>query len=294
MASVLPRQQAGVATERPTRTRQTYAFERDYGPLVVDVWTASAPSGATPVLLVHGWGGTGSYWRSTAFALSETVDVIVPDLPGTGRSQPVSIARRMHDQVDALRDVLDSLDYERVQVIGHSMGGAMALLLADAEPERVESIVLTSVSFFMTPEQEQVYRKVMQVYRVTMQLRPDWLASMPLLPRMLAHQYFYRVPDNPRLLRQGLQDYLQIDAATAVACADDATDPAIPEAGARVGVPVLLVACRQDRVMPPENVDYTAEIIPQCEVRWIEECGHMPMIEKADEYMGILHGFMTL
>ena len=59
-------------------------------------------------------------------------------------------------------------------------------------------------------------------------------------------------------------------------------------------VPSLLVACRQDQVMPVENVDYSVSVIPDCQLHWIEECGHLPMVEKADEYMAILHDFLHL
>ena len=59
-------------------------------------------------------------------------------------------------------------------------------------------------------------------------------------------------------------------------------------------MPVMLIAPRQDAMMPMENVDFTADVIPNCEVRWIEECGHIPMIEKTDEFLSILSGFLHL
>lgn len=76
--------------------------------------------------------------------------MIVPDLPGTGRSLPVRQTRNMRDQVDTLVELLDTLGLDRVQVVGHSMGGAMALLLADRQPQRVTRLVLTSTCFFST------------------------------------------------------------------------------------------------------------------------------------------------
>lgn len=283
------------AVPAPTDNRRTLRFERDHGPLVVDVWEPRHPSpDAPPVLLVHGWGGTGTYWTSTAAALSATVRVIVPDLPGTGRSQPVRAAQDMFDQVATLGALLDELGLERVQVVGHSMGGAMALLLTDAQPDRVTRLVLTSLSFFVSEREQQIFRTVMSAFRLTMSFRPAWLAEVPGLPGLIAQRYFYRVPDDPALLRQGLQDYLELDAGTAAACAGDAPDSAIPAAGARIRVPTLLVVCRQDQVMPPQNVDYTARMIPGCEVVWIDRCGHMPMVEKPARYLEIVQEFLTL
>ncbi|NDJ84925.1 MAG: alpha/beta hydrolase [Chloroflexi bacterium] len=276
--------------------KQTRTIQLDHGPLVFDVWGSleHRSTDELPLLLIHGWGGTGSYWESTAATLSKSVPVIVPDLPGTGRSQPVAMAQNMFDQVRSLEALLDTLQVEKIQVVGHSMGSAMALLLADSQRGRVQRLVLTALSFFVTEFEKQIYRTVMRVFRFSMAFRPQWLASVPGMAQLMAHRYFYRVPDDPALLKQGLVDYLQLDAGTAAACADDAPAKAIPEAGSRLQIPTLLVACRQDRVMPPHNVDYTANIIPDCEVVWIDECGHMPMLEKPHAYLAILRDFLQL
>jgi pimeloyl-ACP methyl ester carboxylesterase len=264
------------------------------GQMVVDVWRARAASGAAPILLVHGWGGTGSYWKDTAALLSATTTVIVPDLPGTGRSQPVKRAQNMYDQVRALRDLLDYLKLDRVQVVGHSMGSAMALLLAEAQPERIERLILTSLSFFVTESQQQIYRVFMGAFALTMLFRPSWLENVPAMWRMMAARYFHRIPDDEAVLRQGWSDYLRLDYGTAIACAKNAADSSIPKAGANVRAPTLLIACRQDQVMPVENVEYTARTIPNCEVVWIDQCGHMPMIEQPDIYHAHLRRFLVL
>ncbi|MCA9973069.1 MAG: alpha/beta hydrolase [Anaerolineales bacterium] len=274
--------------------KRTATLKHPHGPLVVDVWEARQPSAAPPILLIHGWGGTGSYWQDTARHLSATVRVIVPDLPGTGRSRPVRKPQNMFDQVRSLRFVLDELHVDCVQVVGHSMGGAMAVLLADAQPERVERLALTSLCFFMSGAQEQMYKVAMGMFKVSLNFRPSWLASLPLVPQLVATRYFHRVPDDAELLRQGLLDYLELDTGTAVACANDAPNPVITAAGSRLRQPTLLVACRQDRVMPIDNVAFTVRTIPNAYVRWIDQCGHLPMVEKPAEYWAILHDFLQL
>jgi pimeloyl-ACP methyl ester carboxylesterase len=200
----------------------------------------------------------------------------------------------MADYVDAVIIMLDSLEIERVQVIGHSMGGAVALLVADKRPDLIERLVLTSVSFFVNDAQVQLYRSVMTAFRASMSLRGKWMARLPGVTQMMASRYFYRIPKDEALLRQGLQEYLELDAGTATATADDAPSPRIPQAGARIRVPTLLIACRQDQVMPVENVNFTARTIPGCQVHWIEECGHIPMVEKPAEFMALVRGFLVL
>jgi pimeloyl-ACP methyl ester carboxylesterase len=273
---------------------QTIRLERNQNPLVVDLWPARNPSGAAPILLVHGWGGSGGYWAQTAQSLSEHVDVIVPDLPGTGRSMPVTGAQNLYEQVDSLVFLLDALEIGPVQVVGHSMGGAMAVLLADKRPEQVERLVLTSLCFFTSEAQKNVHRTVMKITYLTMFYRPTWLADVPALRRMMASRYFYRLPQDEELLRLGLLDFLTLDRETAIICGEDARDDNIPLAGSRLSMPVLLIACRQDGVMPVSNVEYTAHVIPDCQVHWIEECGHIPMVEKPQEYLALLNDFLEL
>ena len=289
--------------------QRTLTLARPHGPLVVDIWEprsfasaaqptqdASTPSSkdVPAILLIHGWGNAGGYWRSTAQQLAATARVIVPDLPGTGRSLPVAPPQTMFDQVATLVDLLDILAVERVQVVGHSMGGAMALLLADARPAQIERLVLTSTCFFLNEQQQQLYRVIMQVTYLAMRFRPTWLADIPLAARLMATRYFYRVPTDDELLRQGFLDYLTLDLPTAIACADNACDPAIPAAGSRIQVPTLLVACRQDQVMPVDNINYTLQVIPNSQVQWIDQCGHLPMVEKPTEYIAILREFLRL
>lgn len=279
-------------TTRPTITTQR--IERPCGPVVVDIWEPAQPSEATPILLVHGWGSTGRYWQETAQALAQSARVIVPDLPGTGRSQPVYQAQNMYDQVETIAALLDELALERVQIVGHSMGSAMAVLLAAALPQRVERLVLTSLTFFMTVEQEQIYHEVMRFFKISMRFRPDWLVHVPGIAQMMAAQYFYRLPADQALLQQGLHDYLALDGPTALACALNATDARIREAGALLNVSTLMIVARQDKMLPLENVNFTAQIIGNCEVRWIEACGHLPMVEQPDAYQAILHDFLDL
>lgn len=278
----------------PRTTRRTVTLQRATGPLVVDIWEARTPVGHPPVLLVHGWGGSSTYWEGTARDLAATTDVIVPDLPGAGRSQPLTRPLNLFDQVDALRDVLDALALPRVHVVAHSMGAAIVMLLAAREPQRFGRLILVSVCLFAGRVQQVVYNAIMKVTYLMMAFRHPIMADLPFLSRLAAQKYFFRVPNDPILLRQGMLDYLQMDRATAIACANDACDPAIPDAARRLQSPVLLLACRQDTVTPGENVDYTAQTIPDCRVQWIEECGHLPMLEQPVVFMQAVRDFLQI
>jgi pimeloyl-ACP methyl ester carboxylesterase len=244
------------------------------------------------VLLIHGWGGSGRYWQSTVERLRDRFTLVVPDLPGVGRALPVRRPFDMPAHAAALEALLVHLRIERAHVVGHSMGGGIALLLAARRPELIDRLALTAISLFRSERERAFFRQITAVAGAMMRLRAAWMADLPFLTRQFATRFFYRVPADPRLLREGFLDYLQMDHATALASARSAASPAIEAAARRVTAPTLLVAARQDQVMPPANVPYTLAAIAGSQVRWIERCGHLPMVEHPDEYAAILREFL--
>jgi pimeloyl-ACP methyl ester carboxylesterase len=272
---------------------RTISLQVDGDPLVADVYDPPAGHPARPVLLIHGWGGSGRYWRGTVERLGDRFAFIVPDLPGVGRSLPVRRGRDIFDQVHALEALLADLHVARAHVVGHSTGGAIAIVLAARRPDLVERLVLTSVGLFRNAAERNIFNAVMGVTGVFMRLRAAWMADVPFLVQQSARRYFFRVPDEPALLRAGFLDYLTMDYDTALASARSAVSDAIPEAARRIGAPTLLIAAREDQSMPAVNVEYTATVIPDSRIRWIAQCGHLPMVEQPDEYAALLGAFLN-
>jgi pimeloyl-ACP methyl ester carboxylesterase len=271
---------------------QTITLQLDTGPLVADIYEPTAPTEHPPVLLIHGWGGSGRYWGATVERLGGQFRLIVPDLPGVGRSLPVRRGHDIFDQVKAIEALLAHLGIVRAHVVGHSVGGAIAIVLAANRPELVERLVLTSVGLFRNDTERSIFSAVMGVTGVLMLARAPWMADIPFLAQQSARRYFYHIPDDPELLRAGFIDYLTMDYDTALASARSGVSDAIPAAARRIQAPTLLIAAREDQSMPEANVAYTATVIPGCHVRWIAKCGHLPMVEKPDQYAAILREFL--
>ena len=108
----------------------------------------SGTGGGPPVVLLHGFTGSIETWASLRAPLAESHAVIAVDLPGHGRSTaPDEPARYGLDRfADDLARVLDTLDHDRVAVLGYSMGGRAALRFALQYPDRVAALVLESTS----------------------------------------------------------------------------------------------------------------------------------------------------
>jgi pimeloyl-ACP methyl ester carboxylesterase len=95
-----------------------------------------------PVLLVHGLGGSGADWAFQVSALESRYRVIVPDLPGGGHSEPPRGEYRIEGLASALWKLIDHLRVTKINVVGFSLGGAVALEMAASRPNCVTKLAL--------------------------------------------------------------------------------------------------------------------------------------------------------
>lgn len=97
-----------------------------------------------PVVLIHGIGDNSLVWAETMADLSSSSTVIAPDLLGHGRSDKPRADYSVAAYANGLRDLLTVLGYERVTMVGHSLGGGVAIQFAYQYPEMVERLVLVA------------------------------------------------------------------------------------------------------------------------------------------------------
>ena len=96
----------------------------------------------TPVLLVPGLGGVGSYWNANIPAISQHHQVVVHDHRGTGQSSRSRIRYSVDQMSNDLLGLMDHLEIEQAHLVGHSTGGAIGQTLAVTNPERLKSLVI--------------------------------------------------------------------------------------------------------------------------------------------------------
>jgi pimeloyl-ACP methyl ester carboxylesterase len=103
------------------------------------------PSTGRPVLLlVHGMAGSSTTWREVMPALAERYTVIAPDLPGHGESDKPRQDYSLGAHANVLRDLLIALGIDHATVVGHSLGGGVAMQLAYQHPQLCERLVLVA------------------------------------------------------------------------------------------------------------------------------------------------------
>lgn len=102
-------------------------------------------AGSGPLLLlIHGIAGSSATWEKVLPGLAERYTVVAPDLLGHGQSAKPRTDYSLGAYASAIRDLLGALGYERGTILGHSLGGGVAMQFAYQFPERCERLVLVS------------------------------------------------------------------------------------------------------------------------------------------------------
>ncbi|HXJ80144.1 MAG TPA: alpha/beta fold hydrolase [Candidatus Methylomirabilis sp.] len=243
-------------------------------------------SGQGPVtVLVHGLGGFAESWRGTLAALQPHSQVIALDLPGFGQSAKPNRRYTLGFFGRVLEEFLEALAFERVRLVGHSLGGAVALTFAVAHAERVERLALLAPAVPGFPLRPALLFRLMSVPRigeflsrfVTPSICTAALSRCFVKPQpdevafLVGHQYATRVSV------EGCAAYL----ATLRGVKEAFTDRAATyrTALARWDRPTLMIHGRQDPVIPVRHAESAARAIRNLEARWVEGCGHFPQLE---------------
>lgn len=119
-----------------------------------------------PVVLLHGFPLDGQIWQNVAAGLSAQYKVIVPDLPGAGMSSFEGDEMSIDEMAGAVKAILDTEHIDRAIVCGHSMGGYVALALADRDIEMIAGLgLIHSSSAADTDEKKEQRWKAIELFR---------------------------------------------------------------------------------------------------------------------------------
>jgi pimeloyl-ACP methyl ester carboxylesterase len=223
-----------------------------------------------PMALLHGLGAAGpSFARVVTHLLPHVTRVVVPELPGHGRStQPGETRLSPHILLDAMTASLDAVIREPMILYGNSLGGAIALAYAIRRPKLVRGLVLVSPAGARLAEDE--WRELLGAFDVrdrrTAQRFLDRIYDKPpWFFALVAHEF-------PQLVqRRAVRDLLE------TATPDHAADA--PELGS-LKMPILVLWGRSDRLFPRAALTWFRTHLPRHAI--VEEphgFGHAPQIE---------------
>ena len=238
---------------------------------------------ATPIVLVHGFGGDLNTWMFIQPTLAEGRRAIAFDLPGHGGSEKQVSAGDVDALTAVLGDVMTALGIERAHLVGHSMGGAIAGVLALHQPERVASLSLVAPSG-LGPEINAAFIDAF-VHVQRRREAQEMLAQLVYDPALVSRTMVEEVLRYKRL--DGVQAALETIAGAWFPGGRQALS--LMPALAQSPVPVQLLWGRGDRIIPVAHAEALSARMP---VHVIDEAGHLLHLEKAAEAARLIRQFI--
>jgi pyruvate dehydrogenase E2 component (dihydrolipoamide acetyltransferase) len=275
-ASFVPEEAEGEA-EAPTRTVEVGGRRLRY------LERAPEAAAGDPVVLLHGFGGDLNNWLFNTDRLAERRRVYALDLPGHGESSKDVGAGDLEAFAEALGGFLDAVGAARAHLVGHSLGGAVALAYALAHPDRVASLTLVApaglgedinpdyIDGFVAAERRRELKGVLELL-----FADQGLVSRKLVDDVLRYK---RLDGVEEALRQVAGVMYPSGRQTVVLTGE--LD--------RLQAPALVVWGGQDRILPAAHAEALAG---RARVEVLAGAGHSPHMEAANEVNRLVGGFL--
>ncbi len=229
-----------------------------------------------PVVLLHGAGGNYLSWPTQIRRL-DGLHVYAPDLPGHGKSDGRGL-QTIDDYADHIRAWMDVIQLPRAVLVGHSMGGAIALSLAVQHPQYVVGLGLMA-----TGAQLKVADAILdnasraETLPLVIDALEKW-AFGPGVPASLVKTALRRIAETrPSVLHSDF-----------VAC----NNYNLTNHLSAIRVPALVLCGEADRMTPTRLSQYLADRLPAAELHILPQAGHMLMLEYPDQVAAALHAFV--
>jgi pimeloyl-ACP methyl ester carboxylesterase len=254
-----------------------------------------------PLLMLHGSGPGVAGWRNFRGVLAEFAEqyrCLVLEFPGFGVSDDFG-GHPMLTAFDAVVRFVDALGLDAVDIVGNSMGGAVAINYAIANPERVRRLVTIGGigRNIFSPGPPEGIRLLQEFTEDPSRERLiRWLHSMVYDPAVVTEELIeerWQHATAPKTLAAARRMYSK-DAFAQMTKAMDASKAPQPWAIMhRLNAPTLITWGRDDRVSPLDMALIPMQTIPNAELHVFPNCGHWTMIEAKDAFVSVVLGFLA-
>jgi len=228
------------------------------------------------VLFIHGAGQSSLTWeyQLEIFSKNEDLNFIIPDLPGHGNSKGIGLVT-VSEYADFIREFVATIDLKNLMIVGHSMGGAIAQLIAIENPDYLKAVVLVCTGAWMRVAKESM-AAVKNNYPVFCDVAPTRAFSEKADEKL-------KIKFRERLLNTP-PEVVYIDLK---ACDEfDISDRII-----NIKIPALIIGAELDLLTPPKYSEYLHHQIHDSELVIIKGSGHFVMQEKPGEFDRLIIDF---
>jgi pimeloyl-ACP methyl ester carboxylesterase len=246
------------------------------------------------VLCLHGLGGDHRGLAELADALPG-VNVVLPDLPGYGRSDPMSDTHSLVNYADAVADLRGALGLGTCHLLGHSLGASIALVHAARHGAGLTSLSLlnpVSTASNTTATLGKLYYRIAAA--LPARVARFWLASKPAV--YVADWFVITTKDRARrrqILADDYENYARAHVAAMVQSFLSYYETPFEDYAGRLTMPVLLVTGDRDRIAPASAVTALAERMATASVVLAPGRGHLMPMEEPVEIAALVHDFLA-
>lgn len=261
----------------------------------------SGPESAPPLLMLHCWAGNWTEWERTMRHLDGKFRFIVPDQLGSGGSQkPAGDYYQIDKQANRAYQVLRHFGYEHAPVIGHSMGGMIALTLAGMYPDAVDKLVVVApavtgrihpISNLLAPVLALGRINIIQPLELAIYLAEHFLLLGKLVAKAFfadPHEYWDEAHYGIHQIVADGQKYSSVWAEKAIQEWD--TTPLL----AHINATTIAIWGELDFTIPVSECDILQQQISDFDAIRVSNVGHFPMIETWDTYIDTVENFLLL
>ncbi len=251
--------------------------------LAADRFGAAGP----PLVILHGLLGSARNWTSIARRLAETHRVLVPDLRNHGRS-PWAETMSFDEMAGDVAALIEAQGLAPALLVGHSLGGKVAMRLALTRPELAARLVVVDVA-------PVLYRHSLRPYLDAM--RAVDLAAVTRRPEVETE--LARTIQDPSMRAFLLQNLVRTEQGYAWRANLEAIAASLPElmgfpnsTGLAYPGPTLFIAGGRSPYVRPEHRPLIRQLFPQAEHATIAGTGHQVHAERPDEFLAALRPFL--
>lgn len=230
----------------------------------------------TPIIVLHGlMGGLSNFDGVANFFPKNGFKVVIPELPLYTQSLLKTNVKAFSKFV---KDFITHKGYEKVILLGNSLGGHIALYHAKMYPELMKGLVITGSSGLYESGMGESYPKRGD-YEYIKKKSEDVFYDPKVATKEIVDEVFATVNDRIKLLKT-------LTIAKSAIRHNMAKD--LP----KMETPTCIIWGKNDKVTPPKVAEEFNELLPNSELFWIEKCGHAAMMEHPDKFNELLFGWL--
>lgn len=247
----------------------------------IDVHYLRTGGSKPPVVLLHGLMLSGACWTSLARTLEKDYDVIMPDARGHGLSSIPSSGYSYENLAADVIGLINALELDKPVLLGHSMGGMTAAVIASQQPRLLRGLILVDPTFLTPQLQQEVYESNVadQHRNILNRNKEDYLAE--------------RLRDSHRS-RETIELFVQARFQTSMH-AFEILKPPNPDYMAlikRIDVPTLLVIGDKGSIISAEMAAELTEFNQHLEIVQIKEAGHAIPYDQPERFAEVVQNFL--